>query len=152
MAKSVFVPVFVRSPNNYDMKEASDASGFDFGGESRTQQQFREECDINTIVRRFGITGQVPVSVAVPLNGDFVNALDFRQSLDVIVRAREAFDQMPSNVRSRFHNDAAEFLDFVSDESNRDEARKLGLLVPPVAPPEVVPMPVRIVPEAPADK
>lgn len=140
--------VFFRTGYNYDRDEASEASGLSCGEKSRTQQQFKEECDINTIVRRFGVTGQVPVSIAPIMQGDFVQALDFRQSMDLIVRARESFMELPAAVRSRFHNDAAEFVDFCSDPENLQEARKMGIAMPEAPPPvPSMPLDVRIVPD-----
>lgn len=145
--------VFVRTPFNYDRDAASDDSGLMCVDESRTKQSFKEECDINTIVRRFGVTGQVPNSIETPLQGDFSDALDFRQSMDLIVAAREAFQELPAQVRKRFHHDPAEFNEFVSDESNRAEAEKLGIVVPPPKPaPPAPPMDVRIVPDPTPDK
>ena len=41
---------------------------------------------------------------------------------------------LDANVRKRFHNDPAELIDFVSDEKNRDEAVRLGLLQIPEFP------------------
>lgn len=148
-----FKPVFVRSANNYDMKAASDAVGFVCDRESRTQQQFKEECDINTIVRRFGVTGQVPTNIRAPIHGDFVETVDFRTAMDAIVAAREAFDQMPSGVRKRFHNDPAEFVDFCSNVDNRAEAERMGLLIPPQAPPpEPAPIAVKVVSDGISEK
>lgn len=131
--------VFLRTPFNYDRDAVSDETGLSCGDESLTQQSFAEECDINTIVRRFGVTGEVPATSAPPLQGDFADALDFRQSMNLIVAARESFQAMPADVRSRFHHDAAEFVDFCSNEENAPEMRKLGLLRP--LEPEVVPPP-----------
>lgn len=146
MMKSVIAPVFLRTGFNYDRDAVSDQTGLSCGDESRTKQSFKEECDINTIVRRFGVTGQVPITMAPPLQGDFLDAPDFRQSMDLIVKAREAFMELPATVRSRFHNDAAEFVDFCSDRDNLQEARKLGIAMPeavPVPPPQ--PISVRVV-------
>lgn len=136
--------IFIRTANNYDMREASGAVALDpyvaLDGcdgkfkegdalESYTKQSFKEESDINTIVRRFGLTGQLPTDLRVPIDGDFTNVPDFRTAMQMIVEARESFDQLPANLRARFHNDATEFVEFVSDDNNRDEAVKLGLVV-----------------------
>ena len=40
------------------------------------------------------------------------------------------FDSLPSSLRERFSNDPSRLLAFVDDESNFDEAVKLGLLSP----------------------
>ena len=37
---------------------------------------------------------------------------------------------LPSSLRSRFGNDPAAYLDFVSNEENKPEMAKLGLLTP----------------------
>lgn len=109
-------------------------------GKSRTRQEFKEECDINTIVKRFGVTGHVPVTLRAPLNADFTDAMDFRQAMDAMIQARESFDELPARVRARFHNDPSEFVDFCSEQdaegkfANAAEMEKLGLVVKPQAP------------------
>lgn len=135
--------VFVRNPYNYDVIAASVESGVDCSfDKGRTIQSAKEETDINTIVKRFGITGQLPVGVRMPSWGDFTEVFDYQTAMNALVAARESFMTMPANVRARFHNDAAEFVDFCSLDENRAEAIKLGLVVPPEAP--FVPDPVRV--------
>lgn len=100
---------------------------------SLTQQSFAEECDINTIVKRFGLTGALPATGSVPLvtNGDFVPVLSYQEALAIIKQGEESFNKMPAEVRSRFDNDASKFVDFCSDvEANRGELERLGLAVP----------------------
>lgn len=121
--------VFVRGAYNYDVAAASDEAGLDCSRDKgRTQQSFAEEVDINTIVKRFKLTGELPENVPMILQGDFTNVVDFRSAMDMVVQAREAFDAMPAEVRTRFHNDPQEMLDFSSDAANLDEAIKLGLV------------------------
>lgn len=137
---------FVRSPYNYDTNAAGDESGVDclfdrVTGEetpSMTKQSFQEECDINTIVRRFGITGELPQGVRMPSYEDFSGVVtDYHTAMNAVAMANESFDAMPAEVRARFKNDPGEFVDFCSDPDNRAEAEKLGLVVPrkPVAAP-----------------
>lgn len=125
-------------PFNYDQESASDESGLRCEDVSLAKQSFAEEVDINTIVRRFGISGQLPENVAAPTYSDFNDVFDFKSAMDAIAVANEAFDQMPANVRSRFQNDPQEFVEFCSKEENRAEAVKLGLIVPEVLPPAPV--------------
>lgn len=120
----------------YDTVEASDETGIDCSGDpGRTQQHFKEECDINTIVERFGLSGQLPQNVRVPLEAEFVEAFDFQTAMNAIRRAEESFMQMPAKVRARFSNDPGAFVDFCSDEANKEEMRSLGLLVEKLAEP-----------------
>lgn len=120
--------MFVRSNYNYDRDQASDESGLKCEDASLAHQSFAEEVDINTIVRRFGISGQLPVDVRMPTYEDFSDVTDYHSAMNAIAEANEAFETMPAEVRARFHNNPAEFVDFCSDEKNLDEARKLGLV------------------------
>lgn len=95
---------------------------------SRTSQEFAKEVDINTIAERYRLTGELPENVPMVLQGDFTNALDFRSAMELVVAAREGFMEQPAEIRARFRNDPQEFLDFVSDVANLDEAIKLGLV------------------------
>jgi len=136
-------PVFIRTAHNYDRNAESDASALICPEPTRAQQQFKDETDINTIVKRFGITGKVPVSPLPPSYGDFSGVSDFHTAVNAIASAHEAFDALPSHVRARFQNDPGAFVDFTLNPSNRAELEKLGLLVPdprsnPPSPPEAV--------------
>lgn len=127
--------IFLRTPHNYDRKKASDSNGLKCADATRTQQHFKEECDINTLVRRFGLTGEFPQNLRTPINPEFAQVTDFHGAMTLIAEARQAFGQMPAETRYRFHNDPAEFVDFCSNPENRAEMRKMGLLVPEEAPP-----------------
>lgn len=130
MSKGLSVP-FLRTPYNYDRNAASDASGLDCSVEpSKTQQSFREECDINTLIYRFGLSGSLPQGLRAPTYGDFSGVDDYQSAMNSIIAADDAFMQMPANVRARFNNSAHEFVNFCSDSKNRDEAVKLGLVLP----------------------
>lgn len=122
--------MFVRAPGNYDMDAVSRETGLECLDESLAVQSERDESDINTIVRRFGLTGHLPTGVVVPTYGDFSAAIDFREANDLIIQANAAFMEMPADVRSRFQNDPGAFLDFVNDASNYDEALKMGIVNP----------------------
>lgn len=124
--------IFLRSgfPFNYDTSAASDESGLSCAadGVGRTIQSGKEEADINTIVRRFGLTGELPRGVRMPTYLDFEGVFDYQSALNSIRAAEMSFEAMPADVRSRFHNDPAEFVDFCSDDANRAEAERLGLV------------------------
>lgn len=127
-----------RTEYNYDVDQASFESGLTCPEPSLAQQQFAEEADINTIVNRFGLTGELPTGVRAPTYADFSGVFDYHTAMNVVVAARDAFAQMPANVRARFGNDPGAFVDFVSDSGNRAEAEKLGLVVSQPSPPDAV--------------
>lgn len=108
----------------------------------RTKQSFKDECDINVILRRYAATGQLDhLNLRTPLYGE-IQPVDFQQAMGLVVEARAMFQALPAEVRDRFQNDPAKLLAFVSDEKNRPEAERLGLVVkkstPPAPAPEVV--------------
>jgi phage internal scaffolding protein len=129
---------FLRTPYNYDRDAASNDSGLDCPEPSLAQQQFREECDINTIMERFGRTGELIAPVRMPQYGDFDGVNDYHSAMNAIVDAQQNFDALPAKLRARFSNDPAEFIDFCMNEENREEAIRLGLVEPVIQAPAPV--------------
>lgn len=132
----------LRAPGNYDVDRISNLSAIDFmkvdevTGElvkevSLTQQEFKDECDINEIVRRFGLTGQLPDNYRAPVSGDFTGISDFKTAMDAVRAAQDRFMEMPAELRARFDNDPQKLIGFLDDEKNREEAIKLGILNKP---------------------
>jgi len=105
---------------------------------SKTQQQFRDDVNLNTIVKRFGITdGAIPPGATDPRYfGDFSDAVDFRDSLDKTKEAIDRFNALPAEIRRQFDNNPIYLHDWIMNEGNAEEAVKLGLLKKrePVAP------------------
>lgn len=121
--------IFFRTPYNYDTDKVSDETGLACLDPSLAQQSFREDADINVILERFNITGELPSNTREPQYGDFLDSpVDYKSALDVVMSAQSAFNDLPARVRTRFENDPSKFVDFLSDEKNRDEAIELGLL------------------------
>lgn len=134
MATSTTYPAmgFVKSHYNYNVDTVSEATGLACPEESRAQQHFKEESDINVLVRRFNLTGELPKGVRVPTYEDFSESYDFHTAANLLAEANEAFMRMPARVRmDRFNNDPAAFVAFVSNDENRSEAEKLGIVPPP---------------------
>lgn len=121
---------FLRTPYNYDVDAASNESGVACEEPSLAQQQFKDECDINNILRQFNITGQLPDQPLSPKYGDFSGISDYKTALDRVIAADEEFMNLPATLRARFDNDAANLISFLDNEENRLEAEKLGLLEP----------------------
>lgn len=98
---------------------------------SLTQTQFVEDCDINVLARRFGLTDSpMPVGAFDPSHyGDFSDVPDLRTALDLVNDAKNKFMALPAKLRERFHNQPGRLWDFVNDPQNAEEAVRLGLLV-----------------------
>lgn len=115
-------------PYGYDADEHSFETGLRCEDPTLAQQHMAEETDINEIVRRFGLTGELPSGVRMPTYGDFTGVYDYQSALNAIKAAEESFSTLPAEVRARFGNDPAAFVDFCSDDANRSEAESLGLV------------------------
>lgn len=120
--------VFIRSPYNYDRDAVSDETGLSCPEPTLAQQQFREEADINTILERFGRTGEVIAPARLPQYGDFVDVTDYHSAMNAIIQAQDSFDSLPAKLRARFDNDPGKFVEFCLDDNNRQEAIALGLV------------------------
>lgn len=89
----------------YDAKLVSDVLSIDTGTESLVQQQFGPEVDVNTIMRRYGITQSEPLGTASGVYGDFTGISDYESALERVEGARRKFMELPAEVRERFDND-----------------------------------------------
>jgi len=119
---------FVRNPYNYDMALVSQETGLACQDPSLAQQHMKDECDINVIVERFGVTGQLPVRAIEPFYGDFSGVSDYHTALNKIKAADEAFMALPAKLRAKFDHDPNALLNFLENEQNRSEAIELGLI------------------------
>lgn len=118
----------LKQPYNYDTNMESDASGLLCLDESLTQQHQKDDADINVILKRFGITGQMPQGLRMPSYGDFTGVQSYQEALNMVMEADSEFMRLPAEMRARFDNDAGKLLDFLADENNKAEAEKLGLV------------------------
>lgn len=121
-------PPFVRSPYNYDTNKAGDESGLDTGTEGGAKQSFKEEVDINTIVKRFGIGYEIPDNIRTPEYGDFTNVNDFHTMMNTVATTRENFELLPAHLRAKFNNNPVDYVEFCLEDKNRAELKELGLL------------------------
>ena len=102
----------------------------DFGKKSRTKQAHAKEADINHIMRKYLKTGLMEHSRNHQPDYGFATSDDFHTSMNIITKANSMFEDLPSSIRSRFENKPEQFLDFVNDESNKEEMLEMGLLDP----------------------
>lgn len=102
--------------------------------ESKTQQQFAKDADLNEIVRRCGVKDGAVLPTSLYDNVDpryycdMSDVPDLRTALDRVGEAQVRFMALPAALRERFHNRPDKLYEFVSREENCDEAVRLGLL------------------------
>lgn len=127
---------------------------------SMTKQSFVLECDINNILKQYRATGivtHISAQASQGMYADLPDSLDFQESLEVVRQAEAAFASLPSKVRDRFQNNAAQFLAFTQDPNNAQELVDLGLAsvtapAGPPAPPPPPPAQVATAPSSPEPK
>lgn len=96
---------------------------------SMTDQQYKDDCDVNTIIERAKRSGQV--SHLAKLQGQFADVSeidDLHSGMIKLQHAQEAFAKLPLAVKRRFGYDMRSLLEFMDDPSNLEEAAKLGLV------------------------
>lgn len=105
-------------------------------GESLTKQSFKNESNINLIMKKYKKTGFLDPSLIK--DADYMDSpdIDFQTAMNIVIQAQSDFDALPADLRKRFANDPATFLDFVGNEANIPEMQDLGLMPKelPVAP------------------
>lgn len=111
------------------------------GSETLTKQEFKDECDINVLMKRYQKTGLFPhPSGQQPRYVTNIGMPDYQESLNIVMKAQEEFASLNSELRKRFENDPAKFLAFVNDPANADELVSLGLREAP----KPAPAPVQV--------
>lgn len=118
----------IRSRYNAGVRE-----GWKSSVPSMTQQQFKDEADINYIVSMYDSSGVMPTfhgdgQPTQPVFGDFASLPDNAQEMyNRMIEAKNNFDNLPLEVRKRFNYDPAAFLEFADNPENLDELVAMGL-------------------------
>lgn len=116
---------------------------------SRTKQEFREDCDVNVIIRRFTKTGVLPnTAQATPRYIDAATLPDLQGAMHIMIEAEKSFMSLPAQVRKEFDNSPMQFVEFATKPENLDKLREWGLAPKPE--PEPGPQKVELVNPPPA--
>lgn len=97
-------------------------------GEGLTEQSHKQECDMNYILRQYHKTGLIRHAKEHQGKYDDVSSQDFQEAMFIVKSAENMFAELPSNIRKRFENNPASFLEFVQNPQNEAEMRTLGIL------------------------
>lgn len=93
-----------------------------------TQQNHKKECDVNLIIAKYDKTGLIQhVQKLEGRYGD-VTGVDFRKAQDLYINAQRMFENLPVHIKKRFRQNAGDFLEFMENPDNREEAIQLGLI------------------------
>lgn len=101
---------------------------------SRTQQQFKKDCDVNEIVAKFKRTGSI-THIKNTQEGVYADLttlpVDLQEARQIVLQAEQSFAAMPAQLRQRFGHDPKNLIEFLENPQNDDEAVKLGLKTRP---------------------
>lgn len=147
----------------YSRFDRPQVAGLTCEDESLTQQQFKDECDIDCILRRYDQTGVLvdPLSERrLAQFGDFSNLPSFSEYQNRLAEVSEYFMSLPPDIRSNFANDVGTFIEAIGNPANESKLIELGILEkvssdpsePPVTPSNPVGKvePLAVNPDAPA--
>lgn len=96
---------------------------------TRTKQSFKEECDINNIVRKFQADGQLPYNVKEnPQYGDYSAVPSYQEAMNIVRDAEDRFNALPAMLRKRFDNDPGQFIEFVNNPDNVNTLKEFKML------------------------
>lgn len=75
-----------------------------------------------------GILSSTKGTERKPIFGDFTKQKDYQASLNTVILAEEAFSELPAKIRRRFDDKPSEFLKFMENPENFEEAKELNLI------------------------
>jgi len=94
----------------------------------RTKQAFKEQCDVNNIIKRYQNTGTIThIAKSQGMYTDLPNSTSYFEAMNQVLAARDAFDTLPSQVRKEFGHKPEALLDFLADPKNDEQAIAWGL-------------------------
>lgn len=112
-------------------------------GHSLTSQAMTDEVDINKIMARIQKGQVVMASDGQPFYGDVSEYGGLQEAIMKVQEADDLFMQYPAELREKFDNDPINFVAFLENPDNYDEALKMGLVNPkPVVDAPPAPEPV----------
>ena len=94
---------------------------------SKTKQSDAKDADVNQIIKKALRNGVLPDPSKPAIYADLSTGQNFMDSMALVLNAQEQFQALPSEIRSEFHNDPAEFLDFANDPANNQRLIDLGV-------------------------
>ena len=103
---------------------------------TRTAQAHRGSTNINSIMKRFRKTGELPINERDPKYGDFTSFQDYHDTVQKLIDAENDFNQLPAETRKRFANDPGEIIAFLQNPENMAEAIEIGLIPKPEPEPD----------------
>lgn len=95
--------------------------------QDKTKQSFKDECDINHIMKRVNATGVLQHQALGQPRYIDATGWDFQTSMEIIANARSLFESLPAEIRLEFQNDPRRFLEFADNPANAARLAQMGV-------------------------
>ena len=101
--------------------------------DGRTKQSFKDETDVNKIIQRAQQIGGLAHVQKYPeaVYGEFSGEMDLLTAHERMSKAQEIFNDLPSEVRAEFHNDALRFVKYAGSLQPGELLEKIPQLAEP---------------------
>lgn len=97
-------------------------------GDSLTIQSDADAADIHQILDRAKKTGLLPQVTSRSIDTDNLPSVEsFHEAMNIIAHSKQQFENLPSDVRQAFGNDASNLLAAVHDPKQHEKLVELGL-------------------------
>lgn len=115
--------------------------------DDQTKQSFKDDTDINLIVKKHGINAIKATAEALNdgYYGDFSGVGSYADAVLETQRCEDQFNRLPAETRAAFNNNAGQLLRFVEDPANHQAGIDMGIFpgertvpTPPIPPGENV--------------
>jgi len=100
----------------------------------RVEQSHKDEVNINNIVKRHGMDLIAKTAALQQFKFDNNPNNDFQETMNMMLKAKESFSSIPSEIRKQFDHDPAKFMDFIHNEQNQQQLIDWGLAKAPETP------------------
>jgi phage internal scaffolding protein len=97
-------------------------------GQGAAQQQFKDQCDLNLILKKFKATGVINHVARGELQQGICPSITLHEAMNTVAHANTMFEELPSQIRKRFNNDPVSLMAFLENPKNKAEAVELGIL------------------------
>lgn len=110
-----------------------------FENNSLTDQNFKDETDVNMILAKYKVTrnpsylGYRPNGEPIgnPQYGDFGDVGTYQECLEVVMQAEEQFNELPAAIRKEFGNSPEGMLKWIENPDNFERGVELGIFKKP---------------------
>lgn len=117
-----------KTPYNHDTNFESDRTAWYSTEPSLTKQEFKDDVDINVIIKRALATGEPPPMALPEHFADIPERISHFEMASKVAEANALFYELPAEKRAVFQNDPTRWADQVLDALDRGDVKALNAM------------------------